>query len=152
MIICGIDVGQKGAVGFINTANGNATVHNIPYIDGEVDACQLREYLMWLAPSVIWIEEVHSMPRQGVKSMFTFGRSFGATVAVARLTGIPVEFVIPQVWKPAVGIPPKSDKKYGLRLARELFPDVDLHWESKDGRADALLIAEYGRRLHEGTI
>ena len=149
MIICGIDVGKNGAVGFINTSNGNATVHDMPYIKDEVDANQLREYLMWLNPSVIWIEKVHSMSGQGVRSMFTFGRSFGATVAVARLTGIPVEFVIPQVWKPAVGIPPKSDKKYGLRLARELFPDVDLHWESKDGRADALLIAVYGRKVLE---
>lgn len=71
------------------------------------------------------------------------------TLAVCRILDKPVDLVSPQKWKPAVGIPPKSDKKYGLRLARELFPDVDLHWESKDGRADALLIAEYGRRLHE---
>ena len=141
MVIAGVDVGSKGAIAFIS--NHRAAVFNMPYVGDEVDVRLLDTVLREFAPTEIWVERVHAMPNQGVTSMFTFGRSYGMTLAVCRLR-CEVTLVSPQVWKKATGV--TSDKKSALGLARQLFPDVDLHWESKDGRAEALLIAEYGRR------
>src|SRR5690606_468956 len=75
VIICGIDVGAKGALGFINTDNGNAAWYDMPYRDKEVDVEALDQCIRWLCPDIIWVELVHSMPGQGVTSMFNFGRS-----------------------------------------------------------------------------
>ena len=56
-----------------------------------------------------------------------------------------VTSVRPQVWKKALGV--TSDKNTSLALARELFPEAVLDLKKHHGKAEALLIAEYARRL-----
>ena len=45
------------------------------------------------------VERVHSMPRQGEASTFSFGCSFGVVLGVLGAMGIPFELVAPKVWK-----------------------------------------------------
>ena len=52
--------------------------------------------------------------------------------------------VTPQAWKKAMKL--TSDKKQSLAMARELWPNAPLNFAKHDGRAEALLMAEYLRR------
>lgn len=93
---------------------------------------------------------------QAVKRSFT---NFGMLKECLRLHGVGVVIVEPQKWKKAMGAlaPPKSTPKVrklaSINAARMLFPNVDLRRSARcttlsDGFADALLIAEYGRRIY----
>ena len=61
--------------------------------------------------------------------------------------GIPYELVTPQKWKRAMGVP-SGDKSSSRPVALRLFPSLaaELRLKKDHGKADALLIAGYGRR------
>lgn len=95
-----------------------------------------------------FVEEVSSMPEQGVASSFNFGFAAGcAHMAVAGAL-IPLTPVRPGVWKKAMGLVGK-EKDDSRRLASRIIPSAGVHWPLKkhDGRAEAVLLAVYGSRL-----
>lgn len=79
-------------------------------------------------------------------------KSAGLYLGYFRMIGaafsIPVVEVHPARWKVKMGV--KSDKNTSIRMAEQLFPTVNLLFPrctvKADGVAEALLIAEYGRR------
>ena len=89
------------------------------------------------------IELASSMPRQGVASTFKFGMAFGATIALAERLHCPFHFITPRIWKKALGL--DSDKNRSLALARDLWQDAPISRQKDNGRAEALLIAEWLR-------
>jgi len=93
---------------------------------------------------VAYVERVHSMPKQGVASSFSFGASFGAICGILAFAKVPYELVTPSKWKKDMGL--SSDKAEALAMARRLFPAASLERKKDIGRAEALLIAEWGRR------
>lgn len=101
--------------------------------------------------STAMIELVHSMRGQGVVSSFNFGYNFGMLEGFLIGSGVPYERVTPQAWQKGYGLfkqPGEShtDKKNRHKaLAQELFPDLKI----THATADALLIAEYARRIYE---
>jgi crossover junction endodeoxyribonuclease RuvC len=92
-----------------------------------------------------WLENVHSMPREGVSSAHKFGRCWGAVDGVLGALGIATNLVTPQKWKRDAGLIGR-DKDAGRLLALRLFPSLagELKRKKDHGRADALLIARYG--------
>lgn len=90
------------------------------------------------------IENVHSMPGQGVASTFKFGRAVGAIEAVVALFREPWFIVSPQRWKADMGV--TSDKSTSLNLARQLWTTAPLTRKKDHGVAEALLLAEWLRR------
>ena len=90
------------------------------------------------------IEQVGAMPRQGVTSAFSFGRSTGAVEAcvMAAYLFAAVEWVSPAIWKRALGL--SSDKQASLDAARLAF-GKDFVWTKKadDGIAEAALMAKW---------
>ena len=90
-----------------------------------------------------YIEQVHSSPQMGVKSAFTFGNGFGHLEMALTACGIAFERIRPQAWQKALGCMTKGDKNVSKRRAQELFPTLKITHST----ADALLIAEYGRRI-----
>jgi crossover junction endodeoxyribonuclease RuvC len=88
------------------------------------------------------VERVSAMPRQGIASAFTFGVGFGSILSVLQALHVPLELVTPAVWKRSFGL--SSDKHASLHKARLLFPTAELHLAKHDGRAEALLLANYG--------
>jgi crossover junction endodeoxyribonuclease RuvC len=96
------------------------------------------------------LEAVHSMPGQGVSSSFSFGRGLGIWEGLLVGCGIPYAKIAPQTWKKAM-MPDmdKSSKDSSRLAAMRLFPQLSdkLSRKKDDGRAEALLLAEYGRRL-----
>lgn len=153
----GIDPGSSGGIAIIRP-DGRSSAFPTPYCDGDYDEGAMRELLDMAIdegrpmPCAI-IERVHSMPSQGVASMFSFGAGYGLWRGMCAAMRIPYRLVPPQTWqKVMLAGEDKSDKKAAsVRVARRLFPDVSLRKSERGrvdhhGMADALLIAEYGRR------
>jgi crossover junction endodeoxyribonuclease RuvC len=90
------------------------------------------------------IEQVSARPGQGTVSMFTFGGAYMAAIAIAQRSYRPTTMVTPQKWKKAMGL--SKDKNLSLDMARELWPEAPLKRKKDNGRAEALLIAEFFRR------
>ena len=100
------------------------------------------------------IEKVNARPGQGVVSMFSFGSNYGQWIGRIEFCGFPYSLVTPQKWRKEVFDSEKSkrglDKKaISLEQARRLFPSMssELKRKKDHGRAEALLIAEYCRRM-----
>lgn len=96
--------------------------------------------------SVGFIEKVHSMPKQGLSSTFKFGASYGELRMALIATGIRWVEVSPRKWQKYFGLIlpdlTKTDKKNRHKeMAQSLFPGIKM----THAKADALLIAEYGR-------
>lgn len=147
MLIFGIDPGFSGAWGAITHTGQYHTVgdmlNNGVHIDTESVWAEILLARDGQDCEVI-LEHVGSMPKQGVASTFKFGVAFGGVIAIAQRFRAPWGMVRPQVWKKAMGL--SSDKAESLAMARELWPAAPLERVKDNGRAEALLLAEYWRR------
>ncbi len=88
-------------------------------------------------------------------AMFKFGQSYGALRMALTAADIPYELITPQKWQKGLGVVPrkkeetKTQWKNRLKAhAQRLFPTATITLAT----ADALLIAEYCRRLREGKL
>ena len=156
MNIIVIDPGLDGAISFVR--HDNQEVRDMPTVNigngkkvrREIDLHEMVSILIEADPREwkVVIEKVHSMPGQGVRSMFSMGRSFGNVEAAVIALGFPLEYVTPQAWKKEMMNGQGKEKDASRQKAMQIFPGIaDQLTRKKDhGRADALLIAEYGRR------
>jgi len=141
----GIDPGKRGALALITSDMATAVAY-----PGDVSQAAdiLREWNVVYRIELAALERVHSMPGQGVRSMFTFGENFGAWQGILAAMEIPHTLITPQQWQRGLVLPSdgSSPKERALTVARRLFPAVDLHRKSDNGKADALLLATWARR------
>jgi len=151
-IIAGIDPGMTGAMVILFPDN-STIVHRVPLMTkGKTQPAWATWHTLWTGAlydtSMIVIEQVGSMPRQGIASAFNFGRSYGFVHAVASSAGMPVHFVTPAVWKREMGLL-KADKNASREEARRLMPSIapEVARVKDDGVAEAALLAYYGRKL-----
>ncbi len=79
-------------------------------------------------------------------SAYNFGRAAGAAEAAAKIAGARFEFVMPHVWKKAMGLIGTA-KDQSRAKATNRWPAFAKSFSRKmdDGRAEAALLAEYGR-------
>ena len=103
MTVLGIDPGLDGAFAFYDA--GRWTLLDMPTVaDGrkrrEVNCAAVHALLREHAPIAhAYLEYASAMPRQGVASMFSFGRTFGALQMALVANGVPYTIVTPQSWK-----------------------------------------------------
>lgn len=154
-MVIGIDPGITGAVVII-TSN-EILFYDTPKAEVKKGKKKHNEYLPSEMADILkdrrvcntfaFVEKVHSMPGQGVASSFGFGFGFGLWIGILAAIEIPYTLVMPQTWKKSLMLG-KSDKDAARIRAQELFPQYSpmLNRKKDIGRADALLIAEYGRR------
>jgi|SRR5215813_3517208 len=90
------------------------------------------------------IELVHAMPGEGVRSVGTLMRGSGLWEGICTGLGLAVRVVAPVAWKKHAGLL-RTKKGASRVVASTLFPTLDLGPKSQTGRADAVLIAAYGR-------
>jgi crossover junction endodeoxyribonuclease RuvC len=147
-VIVGCDPGKSGALARLDESGRLWGVVDMPVVGPTISAHLLDEAVHdWIDPmfdppyGVAVIEDVHAMPKQGVSSMFSFGRSLGVAEGVLAGNGLSLRYVSPAKWKRALGL--TGDKGASRRRAIELFPDqAKLFARVKDdGRAEAALIA-----------
>lgn len=168
----GIDPGRTGGLALLE-ADGTATALKMPATAGELLAW-LREhtgaqYAGTYDPKsavatteltreqvsivvierqeprpTIWIDKKTKKPQRAIlKSTVLLYGGYRELLGILSALGLRVEDVRPQAWQKAMGIPAKAGKPGLKRRAEQLFPDVKVtNWN-----ADALLLAELGRRL-----
>ena len=160
-ITVGIDPGAKGGIAALETATDGSLIVVLAE-PAPRDAMGLRELGEKLSfyfkeyTCKAFIEHVHAMPRQGVSSMFSFGRSAGMWEGFLGAWGIRCEYVAPQTWQkltaPMAGL---TTKDRSIRFASVAFPNTPLvpkgARKPSDGIADALCIAYYGAKAREAT-
>lgn len=93
---------------------------------------------------LVVVEQVHSMPKQGVSSTFKFGQAYGAALAIAEAISKNVTLVPPRLWKRKMGL--TQDKSDSLEMARGKWLSAPLLRQKDNGRAEALLLAEFLRK------
>ena len=152
MIYIGIDPGSvSGALGAVDHDGNYLEAFDIEHRDKHILALVFKSRILSIVDpregAEICMEQVHSMPNQGVSSTFAFGRAVGVISAVCELTRYPVHLVTPQKWKKHFHL--SADKNESLDMARYYWPEAKLNLKRHGNKAEALLIAEYLRHeLH----
>jgi len=140
--IIGIDPGQIGGIAIV----GPDMLDAVKMPDTERDVFELLAEWAPLASRAV-IEQVGVMPKEGVRSAFTFGRGYGGLRMALIALRMPFQAVAPGVWQRPFNLPTgkggKTAKKNVHKArAQEMFPSLKI----THAIADALLIAEWGRR------
>ncbi len=162
-IYIGIDPGLDGAVCIIDPKKDIIIFFDTPTLTIQRGKSKKREYninsmadffieVSRSNPSArikVALEKIHSMPGQGVRSMFSMGEGFGIWKGIIAARLLPLELITPQAWKKAMMAGMGKEKDASRQKALQLFPDLSdkLNLKKHHGRADALLIAEYSRRI-----
>lgn len=156
--VLGVDPGLSGGLALLDLKyQSSAHVFPMPTrkIAGgksEVDSVRVEKILAEHLICLAVVERVHSFPHQGVASMFGFGKNYGRVLALIEAKLIPIEQPLPQRWKKEILRDTKKDKDAAVHYVKDRFPYLSLLATEKskkphDGIADAVCLAEFGRRL-----
>ena len=152
-LILGIDPGLNGALALVEAGSGRLVeIYDTPVLalksKRELDGYKLAHIIDSHAHEIaeVWIERVWSMPGEGALQALAFGDVYCLLRGVCMASFLPLHEVVPTVWKKAMGV--KGDKDEGRKAASILYPAQADRWPliKHHGRADAVLIASYGRR------
>lgn len=156
MVFIGIDPGKKGAIALFDPSQHSLVIEDMPLIPrakgkkGEdTNYARLAEILTKPAEVMAFalMEDVWSMPKEGVSSAHAFGRNNGALLMALAAGKIPHALITAARWKKHFGL--SRDKGASRSLAIQRFPDAaDLFVRvMDDGRAEAALIALYAHEM-----
>jgi len=153
MRIIGIDPGKSGAIAVVGGESGMLLdVFSLADQDEmEVVHClattPFDKNTLAYSDCVVFIEDVHSSPQQGVASAFTFGRGYGLLLGALYALNAKVRKIRPTEWQGTLGCLSGGDKKIPFGLAKELYPRNYERKEFNKSSADAVLIAYYGYKF-----
>lgn len=156
----GVDPGAGGGLALL--AGRRVLVSAMPATEAALWYWLQRLPGQFAGPVRAVVELVHAMPTDGRASAFKFGVNYGRVLMALTAAGIPYELVRPAAWQAGLHIPSREKRRDGRAVvwletrtefkrrlreaARGLFPRARVTTKT----ADALLIAEYCRRTHEG--
>lgn len=151
MLFLGIDNGANGAIAAIVEGGGVYRVDKMPATDAELLALLTTLAESLEQPGSDWrvfavLEFAQAFPKMGTSSAFTYGRGYGAMQMALHAAGIPFDIVVPRKWQAALSCLNRGDKNVTKRRAEQLFPSIKI----THANADALLMAEYCRRIKRG--
>src|SRR5678816_2283590 len=138
MIFIGIDPDLSGGIAALDASGAVVSVVAMPATEVDVLVA-----LKFSDGARAVLERVSASPQMGTVSAFTFGRGFGGLRMALAAQMIPFDEVTPGKWQQVMGCRTGGDKNISKRRAQALFPSVKVTHKI----ADALLIAEYCRRL-----
>ncbi len=174
-IFVGVDPGIHGAFAII-TENPviDPVILDMPYLEnkritvrggerkiGIRRVYDLHKLMQWLDPlhndasflTTLCLERSQPRPEDTPVTAFSIGCGYQIWPMWATIFGISYHTVQPSVWKKRIGLT-DAEKETSIIEAKKLFPRVHRYFQIKgdDGRAEALLLAEYGKRLRSGQI
>lgn len=152
----GIDPGQKGAACLLLI--GNHDFRRYMFLDWSDPKNVYDQISKWPIRSIEMaiLEKVNARPGMAAKAMFSFGKNTGHWEMILHVLDIPFQMIVPTSWQK--GLIVKSDgsdsKKRAEVVANRLFPALKPRLYGpkggiKDGRIDALLMAEKARRMSQ---
>lgn len=154
MRICGIDPGFSGGISLFEDKKCLECMPMPIYENAngkkQIDGRKLSVYFTEKQISGIIIEQVHSMPHQGIASAFNFGRGVGKILGVAEALHKDIIEVSPQKWKNVI-LGEQYDhttKEGSIKYCQDNFPHINLLATKRskvphDGMADAICIGIY---------
>jgi hypothetical protein len=147
-VTIGVDPGQTGAIALVDSDGTLITCTTCRSPAASSPRHSSRSSTTGRAPAfgTVVIEDVHSMPKQGVASSFKFGRSKGVAEGVFAGAGRPLVYVAPSKWKKDLAL--GADKDGARRRAIETWPgEAHLFKRKMDAdRAEAALFALWHQR------
>jgi crossover junction endodeoxyribonuclease RuvC len=176
VIYLGVDPGKSGALALLEHDGTVRDVFTMPLLKStardEYDLVYIRERLLIWRTEMLFVavEKQQPMPSRvrrkdgsevqlgGAIGNYNRGVCAGWAWMLAGLK-IPYHLVAPRTWQAKMheGTSGTDTKGRSIQAAQRLFPGVELRRSSRakkdhDGKAEALLIAEYGRRTRAGTV
>ena len=157
-IIIGIDPGTRGVMCVHYTSTG--VYEHIPLADimrvrTDLEAARV------VGDCFAVIEDVHSMPGQGVATTFKFGFNTGMVVGMVIQSGIPYTRAAPQRWQRVMWCPQDKVSHQGkvdtkttsLNAAVRLHPEMNFKRTERckkfdDNMVDATLICDYAKIMN----
>jgi len=153
----GVDPGLLGALVILDDQGQCHDFLHMPALKvgskNRVNGAAIAAWLaMWPDMSHAFVENVHSMPKDGPTKAFSFGHSTGIIHGVVAGMGIPMTLVTPHSWKQhhkLLG----TEKDAARSRCVQLFPGLRELDKKIKGQAisDALLIGLYGIQKHTLT-
>ncbi|MEN6621512.1 MAG: hypothetical protein ABFD50_08195 [Smithella sp.] len=147
--IIAVDPGLKGAIVLIET-DGTT----LAYEKNKMTTQKFVDVIKWFSSknkdTVAYMENVHALPKNGVNSMFTFGKELGWYNGVFSCLDIMVHRPAPQLWQNRIGVVTIRNRTYTKRkedlyhLAMERFGHLI---EVTSDNCDALLIGHYATMM-----
>jgi crossover junction endodeoxyribonuclease RuvC len=167
MIYIGIDPGVSGAVAAVDGNHPyDPSFYDTPTLQiksgkslkNVIDvksAADILRRLKGIDDVYVIIEKVWAMTKgiggatMGATSAFNFGMGFGMWLGIITTLNMPHEQVAPVTWKRRMMGDMEKEKDASRLRAMQLFPQSshNLNLKKHHGRADALLLAEFGRRF-----
>jgi len=151
----GIDPGKKGFM-CVYCAGNSGYTHYPLFTGNRLNRDMIDELLRLSGSNSVMavVEQVHSMPHQGVASTFAFGTNYGMVLGALEALGIPYSTVTPGRWQKTIceAVDKASNtKQMHYNAACRLFPNIDFRKSERsktwdDNKVDATLICEYGIR------
>lgn len=154
MKICviGIDPGKQGAIALLCSDPPTTLFWLLSEIE-ESRTTPFEDIVKGYGVQHAYIEKAQSFPQQGIVSTFNYAMGFGKILGWCEMLSLPYTLVRPNLWTKEmhVGCSGKDAKAKSTQAVKRLFPNEKLKLEGSvrlhSGLVDALLIAEYGRRI-----
>ena len=161
-IFIGIDPGISGGIGAVDEDGKLVSAHLLPVFTsskggkelniGEV--CSIVTGYMELGSCFAAIERVHAMPKQGVRSVWSFAFSTGQLEGILSSFRVPYIRVPPKRWQKeyhrfANGA---DTKQKSVIAASRMFPELELPRKKDHNKAEAVLLADFCRKHHNSTM
>ena len=169
MLVCGIDCGLTGAISIIDAVKPGASdicfVGDTPTYKldkGKTKKGNKKEKTVFDIPAMsimlseykidyLFLEFAQGRPGQAVQAITSTALGFGVWQGLIVAKSIPYEIASPRKWQAVFNISGKKTKELAYEVSMRLFPDLGDALKTErgkiiDGRADAILIAEYGIR------
>ena len=165
MIVVGVDPGNEGAIASTPWSHppGPPRVWTMPTVKVKkgksgsrtfLDEVRIIQFFERRRERIahVFIEKVGGITGQSASAAFNFGAGWGFIKGVVATLRISFTLVSPQTWKKIMLKDMPKDKGSSVLVAKRLRPEVSLlptprSKKDSDGFADALCIAEYGRRI-----
>jgi crossover junction endodeoxyribonuclease RuvC len=157
-LVIGIDPGKSGAWACFDLIGKRLIeLKKFKSRDDYLDISEIVEFLQQerlltssLEHVMVVVEKVHSMPGQGVRSMFSFGTTYGILLGMCQAFNVPYKLVTPQTWKKDILSGTKKDKDAAINYVNRMYPNVKLVPEGgkvpHNGLADAFCIMLWGSK------
>ncbi len=155
MRIMGVDPGGKGAMAIVHGTDLIA-VADMPVFQvtrgkgakAELDVFGFCDFMETWTPAVVFFEQVGGITGESASAAFNFGRIAGAAEALCKAHGARFQFVAPHIWKKHMRLTGTAKDDARL-MATNRWPSQHKAFARKmdDGRAEAALLAEYGRQI-----
>jgi crossover junction endodeoxyribonuclease RuvC len=143
MIFAAVDPGAVHAAVAVFHDGTPVFVDDIRTVNGMLDSTAFAHALQDMKVEHMVVENVHSMPKQGLSSTFKFGMGVGIIHGVAGALRLPLTLVTPRQWKAYHSL--SSEKEHARALAIRKWPELNRHLDRKKDadRAEALLIGDW---------